>query len=184
MAAPQQKAPADDGPDLEGIAPADTITLSRDDLAAMIAEEVAEQTRVAKQEARSKVVSTTVVPANPHLPPAEPTYEPAFIPTADDFAAANRAAERGELVDEPVPVGPSIEAIAPDGSSIFCSPKAFRTLYAARGYVAHPDDARRGLRSEARPSRRRRGGGNIVGSEPTEQESATSRRRRRRSNDD
>lgn len=177
-----------DGPDLSTPPPDETpapptVTITVDELQAMVDQAVADATAGMRQVSRPVRGQTTEVPHNPHAAPDEPTWEEPFIPTADDFARANAAADKGELIDYPVPVAGTILAVAPDGATIACTPKAFRTLYRARGYKAHPDDARRGLASERRPVRRRRGGGNELAADaeidPIETSTAPRRRRRR-----
>lgn len=184
MAQTAQQQPGD-GPDL-GPEPGDTITMTHDELAAAVREQVAEAMRGMRPAAarRPGNARQAEVPKNRHQPPSEPTYEPPFIPGPEDYAAANAAANRGELADEPIPVGGTIVAIDLDGEEHVVTPKAFRTLYAGRGWVAHPEDAKRGLAGQPGRKRRRRGGGNIVDADTDHEQAAPSRRRRRRNDGD
>jgi hypothetical protein len=183
---PNTQQPGADAPDL-GPEPGDTITMPREELTAMIAEQVAEQVAelTKGQGARASRPTSAKrgpVPTNRHSAPSEPTWEPPFIPTAEDFAAANAAASKGQLVDEPIAVGGTIIAVDANGEEHVVTPKAYRHLYKRLGWVANDEDARRGLAGQGTRKRRRRGGGNLTTDDEhdTEQATAPSRRRRRR----
>lgn len=179
QAQPTPPTTGDDAPDLAPDLGPGTITVTPDELAAIVREQVAAATADLRRGLRPTRAAQAEVPTNAHPAPTEPTYEPPFIPGPEDWAEFNEAVKAGRAADEPIALEGTILTVAPDGSELECTPKAFRTIYAARGYVAHADDARQGLAGQSRgKGRRRRGGGNVVGEAP-EQTPAQRRRRRR-----
>lgn len=162
--------PAPDAPDLspEPTEAEPVLQLTQaelEDMLADAAERAAERaTRAAAQ--RGAVVNTVTAAAlDPVVtataePPTTPTYEP------------------GEVDDDGVAYAATIVAVSPRGREVEVTPKVFRTILAAKGYVAHPADAVQHLGNEPRRTRRSQRSGNIDGTTTEELASAPRRRRR------
>lgn len=155
-----QSTPAtNDGPDLDPTPTAadEAMQAQMDEMQAEL--EAAHAALAAARRPAPAVVVNNAPAVSTAVAPTESTYEP------------------GDVDEEGVAYAATIICTGPKGDEVECTPKVFRQIMAAKGYVAHPTDANMHLSNEPRRTRRNSRGANAEGTAP---EQAPAARRRRR----